>query len=1440
MADGDPSELSMLLRQFAAGVGTIPSEALRGAAIIANPMRFGRQVFGRETEQDRDPYGGAAQVFQGAGDAWNRVVNRQVGVEDPSLLDDTGQALSRLLGGSILPISTRGVTPAAVQALPAAARMAVGIPAKALELLTPVTFTGARTIPGKAAAVAANVGVQAAAGTALEYGMEPFDPTVERAQYDADGNLVSLYTPADDNIPGAGRVAARAVTEAVGDHPVAASITGAGLVAAGALGYRQLRRARVQREAMEASDVSGPIDRASTDVPIIDETTVPGYVRGRANRFTEVAADANTLTKDAIDQATGRPSATPNAPRQPPPVTRQEAQAAKDAVDMVQEPAHKDRLVGVLEDGVLPTPRGTVRTESLTRIFEDLYHETVDKPDLNKATKELITLETELDNRAYARSAIARGDAKEVLIDIRTGDTPVAGTHPRYTAYVTPRATLWHISDQDLVRRVMDIGHNHPEATQYALRYWKYHSDLADAWVNFGLVSKAERAKWGRANPHFMHTINLDDAKSPRTFRIREHRGGPEKGGDPLLAATEYTDFMLGHVYRNRMRKQVVETLRAGGAIDPGAFGNGKWIGRVAHPAEVRRRQVIDPKTGQLRQMTKDDVTIEGDRISYYDEGEVVDVEIRNASLLNTLKTMPSAATTVLGAMRQLAQSGMTGKLATLVGQPFVLANATMGGLFASIVRKAGNSFGYLDAGMQALTRPLVGKVPGLKNPIGVRGDPTAIAGMLNSAMRDIASILTRGVRDAFYNSIAADGWLAKVPNAQAIADRAAKRFEESMYAKNHHIGSGSASTLGSSDFDSARNRASVVSVTTPHGNQARVISDPQDWKEVISLAGDRIVPADVKVAARILGEINDAIGNMAQTYHFRSNYGKVQKLDDAARVPEAAYAREMAQVDLHEATASGLRQQERTLRQQAAAAKAANNPAQARALTLQAQYTKSQATGAMAVANHHRQLAEPHRKAFEKASEAWFNEYMSLGVATRQLLGDPAQMGSALRDLNARGTSWTEKLLGRALDMTPYGNIGMQAGARLIKAMKENPGGTATALAMVVMPMAIVPIWNAVRLDREARARGEPERYVEYELSRPGWDSARFVMGSVGGLEPDQSPRMRVDPLIAPVLVLMREAYIEYMGLNRSPSDPMRAFSEEQLDRLVRDRIYTNVRTAALGALPFSQVAPVINAGAQVMGFEIPPFEQLIGRGSAQPIRPSGLGAIDDSRTAHALTSKTFDAVVGALGAGAATTIVGAVNQGWQSERRVPGTAVGAAWDEVTGRARDRLPELRPLWAEPAKRATTDYIGTLVNEREQTIRAVTAGRQATRGEGTIGSGRYRERDELGGGRQGAADPDMDTLLNVIPRFSVATAPLIAARQKERDQMTSLAQRGLSFAERRVAENAHAREITRINTELLAKYTEFEDRLSERFRYRIRLDRLDPSKPITQFRRMED
>lgn len=1371
--------------QMLAGVATIPSELMRAGAIVANPNRFIRQVRGEETEEDRSRTGGVAQVLQGTGDAWNNIVNRTLGVQDPSILDNTAEAAARFAGGALpaLPFRLPAAIATRIATMSTPARMAINAPVKLAELLTPTTVTNSTTTAGRMGARAANVGVQMAAGGAIEKVAEPFDPTQPVNVYDTEGNL--LTTQAPQHTAGVGRVVANAVGDAVKDHPIATALGGATLLAAGLAGARGLHNARVQRDLAATSDVMVPRDRTGGDVPIIDTSTLGGKVRNAANRFAEVVQDANIRTKDAVRQAdpTGY-------------------QSTREAIDMNIEASHKNRVLEALESGQVVTPRGIKSTESLRRIAEDLYHRSIGKPQLNKDVKELLIMETEADNRLYQ---MHKGNRDSVEIDTATGKLADVHTPPQNRARVTPRATLHHLSDQDLARKIVDIRRSNPEAVQIAERYWKLHKDLADSWVDWGLLSKNERYLWGRANPQFMHTINFDDPKSPRTYRLREHGSGPQHGGDPLLAAAEYADFMLGHAYRNRMRKQIVESLRT---TRGGPFGNGEWLGKVAHPAELRRTF----RPGTRHPMTKADVPITGDRVHYYDNGEMVDVEVRNKQLLHTMETMPHHAATVMGWFRQVAQSGMTGKLATAVGQPFGVANGFMGAMAGYVNRPLGKSFGRIDRFVQEKSG---GK-------FGVRMDPTAIPGMLNSGIRDVSAVLTRATSEAFYNSIAHSGFLSKLPNAQAIADGAAKRYGESLHAQSNRIGSGNASTLGDHDFDTAGGRASLVSTVTPHGNLARVISDPKDWKEVIQLYAGRATPADIKIAARLFGDINDAIGNMAQSYMFRSNQHKVKSLDDAARVPEAAYAHAMAQAQPHLDRVKTLRDTIKTT---------PNLTPQSKQ-RLQHQIALEEQRAAPFLAT-----AQQHENAAVRAREEWYKEYRSLGVATRQLLGDPGQIGTGLRDLGRSGMqSKLERLAGLVLDATPYANIGMQAAARLIRAAKENPLGTATSIGLLGGSMVIAPLWNAIRLDDERMARGEEPIHVPYELSRPSWDASRFILGHIGGIDPDQSPRLRIDPLLSLPLTLFRESFIAAMGLNGDPRlDPTQGYTRQAIGRIAESRVWNNIATAALNAQPISQLPPAFGAGAAAMGIELPPFEKLVSRGGANPIPTHGMGGFDQSRLAHDVTTTRVDVIAGQLAGGAGMTFVGAVRSGWQSERRRPGTFVGAAMDEVLGRSKDRLPEFQPLWDQPSRRATSNNLADMVNAKEQVMEVVRQNIATAATPGTVGPGRYAERGTAGGGAQGVDDPRMRQLLTATAQFSQSMQELRSARAKVRKMMLDTEQEALPYADRRVRLNELSGEIGRINSELLARYTRFEDQVSERLGVKVRLEAMDPSRPLTQF-----
>lgn len=1312
-------------KQAAAGLLTIPSEALRAASVVASPNRFLRQLRGEATQDDKT---GVAATLQGWGDRWNEGVNELVGVNDPSPLDNTAQFAARMLGGAI-PVAPLKAISTAVANAPLLVRGGVGL----LEAMTPLTFTsnkGLATLP----AVATNVGVQTAVAGGAQAALEPRDPTQVYEKYDAEGNLVEAYYPGEGQLPGAGRVAARSIQTAIQDHPVAAGVGAATAAGLGVLGYRGLRNVRAQQAAQATSDVVQPIRPVDTDVPVtnipinIGGVNVPltSGLRQAGYRIAEVAADANIVAKDAVEQSL-------RAAGQPP----EEARAIASIIDQVNEVHHKDRVLSALEDGILVSPAGEKRTIKIGRLGEALEAASQRDPDIRRKVDDQIAMETELDNRKYAAN---RGETVEVMPG--TNQPPIPG-YIGPLVRITPRATLHDIDDAELVRRVR-AGRADRLVQAFVRPYNQFMHDFADFIVDWGGLSRAERGKWLNANPHYMPTINLDEPKSHRVYRFRDHLSGPKTAGDAFLAATEYVNNMLAFVYRNKARDSIVTALQQGGG---GAFGNSKWLGRVLDPADLRRRTIADPSAPNgVRPVEKSDFKLTGDKVSFYRNGELVDVEVRNKSLYNSMMAMPRHTSTLLGVMRQLAQSGMTGKIATLIGQPFVVANAFMGAMFGQVTRPKGYSFGLGDKLLQSATG----------GRVGLRGDPTAYIGMTTGAVRDIGAVLGRALSDTIYNSMNAGGVLGKLPGAEATADFIARKYVNSNVARMHRAGAGHASTLGESDWD-VGGRMSVLGAVAPHYDAARSVSTPQSYGEWVKKYGREATPAALKQGWRVFSDIQQAIGSMAQSYIFRSNYGKVT---DAARIsPEAAY------------------------------------------------------------------------KELEK-----------LTAVTQQLLGDPAQMGSGLRDMAKAGSTRMEKITGRAIDMTPYANISVQALARIVRAARENPMGTATAFALTLGPMVILPLAEGIKLDNERMAQGLDPIYIPWEFNRPDWHATRFVSVPIRGVPPDHSPEYRLDPLMSLLYTIGREIFIERMGLRGDPrSDPALGYSRDAILRIAEERSAQNVYTAAVNTQPFSQFPPWLGAIFAATGIELPPLERLISRGAAQPITVRGMGGYEDTRLAHDVYSTRVEQFIGHVFGSAGLAVSAMLSAGWQSERREAGTFAGRAVEELGGRARARLPEFAPLWEQPKNRATSEPTAQMVNEREATMMRIREGISAAKIPGTLGSGRYAEPGTPGGGSQGVTDPQMRVLLNSVNNFYSTVSGdggLIGARNKVRRMILDVRQEGLPYVQEREKTNALAAEVVRINRELLALYTRFEDQVSNRLGYRIRLQDIDPTKPITQFSRL--
>ncbi len=1332
------------IRQLAAGVATIPSETGRFVSMLANPARTYRQFTGATTPEDST---GVAASIQDVSDRYNAAVNEGLQISDPSPLDDTGNALARFAGNALprLPVAALSAAPAGVRAL---GRLA--------EVLTPVTVTS-KSGGLALGARAANTIVPTAAAGAVEKATETRDPTQVERIYDADGNLQETIYPVVQ--PGLGRAIANPAANALSENPGAVAAGAAGALGLALLARRANSASRAVREEVGTSGILKPLDPTAN----VDRQ-VPGTGTGTA--AAEVLADQNITAKSAVRQAL------PND------VDR--ARVVNSIIDNGTEQAHKSRVTALRRDGIIETPEGVVRTIPLDRLGEELTLRSRSDPTLKKEVDEFIEIKNAIDEREYHQRAVdillqekdRKGNPKNTLQSLAedrnvphivavddtsrpimdaNGQQMVVDNVPQFEKnYIIARPSQHNMDLSDLRREA--AARDTPRVREYYDKFRTIHDDVLKSMIAFKALDPKEVAKMiGQpgvttgANPHYRHTTNIDEVKSPFTSRMRGHKEGPEFGGDPWAAAREYQDHALSYAYDNMRKREMFDALLdARDSTDAArrAIGNAAI---VEHADPRRLRRIAVTTTGQApRSKTKADVKLTGDIVRYRDGEDLVEVQVGNKSLYHTAVTMPRHAATIMGTIKSWAESGMTGKIATLMGQPFALANATMGAIYGMISRPKSLPLGIID-------RTVMGATGGR---FGVRGDPTAYVGMTAQMAKNVGVVMARAFSESLKNSIAANGTLAKlIPNADRIADQLADVWRESMYARQFRSGAGEVNMLGGNGVD--LNTRGAAADGMEHTEQARVVNpaSKSDFRRYMAQYGKNSTPAAAKITWRVLGEIQQAIANAPTSYAYASNL--------------------------------------------------------------------------------------PRRIRNMTEGEA-FRETQKLSAEVRQLLGDPAMRGSGLRDFRDVPAYTVKGAVGYVLDATPYGNIGVQAIARFMRAYKDNPLGTTGALAMTLGPVVILPILHAYNLDKERMARGEPPVYIPYELMRQHYHASRIIKVHIDGAPPEDGPEIRNDPFMGIFVAPLRWLTLGMLGVTGNPlfetGMPPDATAQAMED-YVGERFRASVTNAAINATPISQLPPLFGAGMAAMGVEAPNLENIVGRGGARMIQERGLAGYDEATLQGSSMSKWVEAMFGAFFPGVAATGGAMLTAGEQAERRSPGTGVGAALGELAGRSRDRLGELNGVvWERQARRhSTTDPVTDMVNAREAAFARVEANYRAVDNPGTIGSGDYRQMAE-GGGVQGVSDPRMVDLLSVIHKAWSRLKPQTGERTLAREQLLDVKQKGIpDFIERRRQENAAADRVREVNHRLLAQYHRLEHELSIYSGYRIRLDRLDPSKPITQF-----
>ena len=1419
------------VQQAAAGLIETPGIAGQVAGAALDPLYTYQRMMGRPlniggVELASPGTGWGAQLARG-GEQWTNLTNSLMGVHSPSPQDETGLFAARTLGGALIPLPLRAPLAAARVASPVSqGARALGT---AAELLTPFTVVPQGASAARVGAtMAGNVASQVAGGAVVENLIEDFDPTQPIQVLDSEGNPTGTI-PAKE--PGAGRIAVNAVA----NNPGTSGLVGAAAIGGAMLFGRATRNAAARQAELATSDVIQPIRVPDENVPLdapghvppagavaggpVDQAvaaarrasptvdTAAAEVNNRAHSFAETWQDRNILVKDKLNSEASSPEVAARLGGQ---------------LDLANiEPSHRARFEAFMDTGIMDTLGGPVRMQAPREFSDGLaaYAKQHADPTFLRRADEAIMAATEMDNRNYAKM---RG--QKVEIETPTGTRAYAGTpHGTPTQWITPRATLPHLDDLQVEARYRQ-GLQDPEIKVWLDKHADIASGAREAMIRNGSINPAIGKKFVRADPNFAHILDEADPKDPLALRRRLHEEGPKYLTDPTRSWDHYFDYLMKHFSKNIAGREIVRELEKSQTTRPHAQ---RWVGNIYDPERVAKTWVTDRHTGVVRKATRADFPeLKGNVYRFRENGVIKEAEILNDSLYKALKEQPQAAKTMLGIFRRTGQSAMTGKIAIFIGQAFAVANAMMGIPMSMITRPRGMKYGAIQAPLYKMTG---GK-------FDLRLDPTVPFGMANSMVREVSAIMGKAVSETLQYAIKSDSVLGKLPGAQRIADKTAQMFIESSYHWRRRSGAGDVSTTGTQDWDS--NAATRhTGGWSPYMERERVVSSPETFMEHLKELKRSGTTGGMRIAARAFGEVYDAISNIPQGYLFRSNRDPFMKAMAEGEQHAAKWAAVEASAKPHFDNAMAALQVARQRRAHAAAYRKAGNTVQAKAEYAQARQLYAHAKQETASARHILQSGMSHKIAADKSNALGYGELHKVGHASRMLLGDPGMSGAAIRDMGKNQTVGRQ-VAAAMIDGVPYANISIQAMARLARAIKENPLGTTAAIAVGVGGANLMVFANAIRLDNDLIEAGQEPVYVKHLLSRPSWEVTRFMPLYIGGHPPEQAARYRMDPQFSFPNAAIFNMMASFLKLEGDPRhDPLLAYTRDAVIRMANDRAKQHIWTAAWNSTPFGQLPAIMGVTASALGMDVPALDQLISRGGAQPINQRGQGGFEQSRLAFDVVSKRVEGILEAIWGSAATTLIDAVRAGYQGERHQQGTFVPQALDTMAGKALDRAPETAPLWnTHQSRLPTTDATSELVNAKERTVKTIEDNWASISRPGGVGSGRNADVGQFGG-RRGVDDPQMERLMaDIRSQGSQIQRSLTSERATLREHMLEVGSSGMRFDDRRALENHYAQQIRTLNRRILAEWYNVEDRLSAEYGREIRIDQLNPTRPITQFR----
>lgn len=465
---------------------------------------------------------------------------------------------------------------------------------------------------------------------------------------------------------------------------------------------------------------------------------------------------------------------------------------------------------------------------------------------------------------------------------------------------------------------------------------------------------------------------------------------------------------------------------------------------------------------------------------------------------------------------------------------------------------------------------------------------------------------------------------------------------------------------------------------------------------------------------------------------------------------------------------------------------------------------------------------------AFIRVNQNRFTDMKALHGIARRAAGDPAEFGAS-------------PVYQAMTSIVPYSNITVQSVAAIARAIRNNPAGAISGIAVATVVPQAIQLASAILADEQEMKDGGQPRHVNAVLMENARGQSANVTIHIPGVEPDKGMRMVTDPALAPASAAVNNLLLNALFAN---TDKFWSAENASLRKNFTEFMHDRADAGFMSGLEQmgAQVSapPILPIASYTLGdvktgnlFNFVNSRAQISRDKGAP------GFTDNKLFNDPINTYIENALESAFGLAAAngmelyrTAVIAA--------RKEPNQVGSATAEQYALNFASTSRILPPSLQLTRKLPQRDAVGDALSPLEAGLERIATGWGDVARPGTVGSGRAMQAP-LGEGRP-AVHPEMVGVLANAHAIYNALAKPRQLRKAMQDQLVSIQSspdwRNDPTALREQS-NKLTRDIREMNQLMYTVIVENEVGLSLQNKRKVRFDKFNPTKGLEQFDRID-